>query len=257
MNFITTNTCRIITVKIRTESLILTKATPTGLSLIQTCERTFVHILERNDIALVILMIGNGTERSEDTRKRIIESAYDLFVSSGYHGTSMRNIAQDAGLSSVAGIYNHFVSKERVFARVVETYHPLVRVMESTENARGRTQHGLLKSMAKNMIESLWDDPGMLNLMLIEFVEHRGAHIEELRSVFLPQLMETAKKIRSKKGRLRRIDPETLSQSLLGFVFSQVFFGWVFDSTEQRDAKKLRRHLRLYLNGVLLPRKKK
>lgn len=204
----------------------------------------------------MILMTGSAIEGSGNTRKRIIDVSYDLFVRNGYHGTSMREIAQEAGLASVAGIYNHFVSKERIFAGVVEAYHPLVRVVESTKKARGRTQHGLLRSIARNMIEALMEDPGMLNLMLIEFVELKGAHIEELQSVFKPQLIEMIEKIRSKRGRLRRVDTETLSRSLLGFVFSQVFFGWVFDISQTRDPKQLRKHLRLYLNGVMLPKKK-
>lgn len=189
---------------------------------------------------------GSGT----GTRNRIVEAAYNLFVERGYHGTSMRDIADATGLSSVAGIYNHFLSKERVFAQVVEAYHPLVRVLESVGKARGRTQQGLIKSMARNMIESLRDEPGMLTLMLIEFVEHDGSHIEELRSVFEPQLMMIHQRIKSKKGRLRRMDPDIMTQSLLGFVFSRVFFGWIFDPPEKDEGKALRKHLQLYINGI-------
>ncbi len=197
--------------------------------------------------------MGRG-DVSTGTRNKIVEAAYGLFVDRGYHGTSMRDIASAAGLSSVAGIYNHFVSKERIFARTLEAYHPLVRVMESVSKARGRTQQGLMRSMANNMIESLRDDPGMLNLMLIEFVEHGGTHIDDLQSVFVPQLMQVYQRVKSKKGRLRRMNAETMTQSLLGFVFSRVLFEWVFGSSESTNPKVLRKHLQLYLNGVMKPK---
>jgi AcrR family transcriptional regulator len=201
-------------------------------------------------------MSRGAVDAAADTRKCIVEAAYTLFVRNGYHGTSMRMIADEAGLRSVAGIYNHFVSKERVFAQVVEAYHPLVRTLEPTEAARGRTQQGIVKSLAKHMIQSLLEDPGMFNLMLIEFVEHDGVHIDELRGVFMPQLVQMAKRVRAKKGRLRRMNPDILIQSLLGFVFSRVFFGWVFGDSEGVNRKDLGKHIDLYLNGVLKRKRK-
>ena len=198
-----------------------------------------------------MVMSRGVADAAVGTRKCIVEAAYALFVKHGYHGTSMRMIADEAGLHSVAGIYNHFVSKERVFAQVVEAYHPLVRTLESTEAARGRTQEGMVRSLAKHMIQSLLEDPGMFNLMLIEFVEHDGVHVDELRDVFMPQLVQLTRKVRAKRGRLRRMNPDTLIQSLLGFVFSRVFFGWVFRDAEGFNQKHLRRHIDLYLNGII------
>ena len=52
--------------------------------------------------------------RGEQTRNAILQAAHDLFVQQGYHGTSMRQIAKQAGLA-LGGLYNHFASKEDVF----------------------------------------------------------------------------------------------------------------------------------------------
>ena len=49
--------------------------------------------------------------RGERTRAEIIQAAHDLFIQQGYHGTSMRQIAGQAGIA-LGGLYNHFESKE-------------------------------------------------------------------------------------------------------------------------------------------------
>ena len=52
-------------------------------------------------------------------RDQILEAARKLFVERGYVATKMSDIAELAGLSK-GGVYFHFVSKEEVFAALVE-----------------------------------------------------------------------------------------------------------------------------------------
>jgi len=44
---------------------------------------------------------------------RVLEAALGLFADQGYHGTSIREIAREAGLS-VPGVYHHYRSKQEV-----------------------------------------------------------------------------------------------------------------------------------------------
>ncbi|MCA9515194.1 MAG: TetR/AcrR family transcriptional regulator [Myxococcales bacterium] len=50
-------------------------------------------------------------ERPRDTREAILEAALDLFVEGGYHGTSVPQIAERAGIAA-GTIYRHFEGKE-------------------------------------------------------------------------------------------------------------------------------------------------
>ncbi|MBF8283944.1 MAG: hypothetical protein HW378_2859, partial [Anaerolineales bacterium] len=63
------------------------------------------------------------TSRGEVTRTKLLEVAHGLFLENGFHGTSMRDIADAAGIA-VGGIYNHFSDKEAIFAAVLDAYHP-------------------------------------------------------------------------------------------------------------------------------------
>jgi AcrR family transcriptional regulator len=44
--------------------------------------------------------------QGEQTKSEITQVAYRLFLEQGYHGTSMRQIAQNSGIA-LGGIYNH------------------------------------------------------------------------------------------------------------------------------------------------------
>src|SRR5438552_7591915 len=53
------------------------------------------------------------TARAEDTRKRIYEAALELFRENGFEQTTMRDIAQEAGVALGAAYY-YFSSKEAI-----------------------------------------------------------------------------------------------------------------------------------------------
>jgi AcrR family transcriptional regulator len=52
------------------------------------------------------------------TAERIVDVAEDLFATQGYDGTSLRQIADQAGIQQ-PGLYNHFASKEALYEAVL------------------------------------------------------------------------------------------------------------------------------------------
>ena len=59
-------------------------------------------------------MTEEAQTKGEVTRLAIEDAAIELFLEHGYHATSMREIADHAGLA-LGGIYNHFKSKDEIF----------------------------------------------------------------------------------------------------------------------------------------------
>jgi AcrR family transcriptional regulator len=55
----------------------------------------------------------------ELTAERILDAAEALFAERGYEGASQRDVAERSGLSA-ASLYNHFPSKEALYAAVLE-----------------------------------------------------------------------------------------------------------------------------------------
>jgi TetR/AcrR family transcriptional regulator len=57
-----------------------------------------------------------------DTAQRILEAADELLCDVGFHGVSMRDVAERAGVNK-ASVFYHFNSKEELFERVLEGYY--------------------------------------------------------------------------------------------------------------------------------------
>ncbi len=79
-------------------------------------------------------------------RSRILGVATRRFVQSGFHGISMREIAEDVGLSKAA-LYYHFRDKESLFLAILddalERLSALMTECAAQPTARRRLQHML------------------------------------------------------------------------------------------------------------------
>src|SRR2546430_10753050 len=63
----------------------------------------------------------NQEERSERSRSQIMEAALKLFSHRGYGATSVRDIAEAAGVSK-GNVYHHFPDKETLFRALLDQY---------------------------------------------------------------------------------------------------------------------------------------
>ena len=57
--------------------------------------------------------------KQEDTKKRILEQALELFALNGYDSVSVGEIAKAVGIKAPS-LYNHFASKRAIFDAIVE-----------------------------------------------------------------------------------------------------------------------------------------
>jgi AcrR family transcriptional regulator len=57
--------------------------------------------------------------KGERTAERVLDAAEPLFAEHGYAGTSLRDIADAVGIR-IPSLYNHFDSKERLYAAVLD-----------------------------------------------------------------------------------------------------------------------------------------
>jgi len=76
--------------------------------------------------------------RSQETANRILTQAVRLFLEKGYHGTSIDDITQAAGLTKGA-LYWHFKNKEDLLKRIIEEYEKrfLDGMIQSVEGVNG------------------------------------------------------------------------------------------------------------------------
>lgn len=157
--------------------------------------------------------------KGELTRSAIIQAAHDLFITQGYHGTSMRQIARKAGLA-LGGIYNHFSSKEDIFTTVLMENHPILEMLPALENAEGETVEAFVHNAANQLMQSICRQPDFLNLMFIELVEFKSAHVHKIFETTLPRGLNMVERLAAREGKLREIPPPMLIRAFISLFFS-------------------------------------
>ncbi|HUO86172.1 MAG TPA: TetR/AcrR family transcriptional regulator [Thermoanaerobaculia bacterium] len=117
-------------------------------------------------------------EKSMVSVGRTLEAALELFSSQGFGGTSMRQIADEAGLS-VGNVYHHFPSKDAIFQRLLDQYwermlDPELRLNEVFARAAFPDD---LEEMASAIEEAVEVSRPYILLIYVDVIEFRGEHI--------------------------------------------------------------------------------
>ena len=162
---------------------------------------------------------GQPETKGERTRAALIEASYQLFLTRGYHGTSMRDIAQAAGIA-LGGIYNHFDTKEDIFLAMLVERHPFMNVVPALQSACGETVEALLSDAAARLIEALGQSQDLVGIMFIEQIEFNGKHISQMIKQYYPGLKEFVERLSQARGPLRPLPKLVLLRAFIGLFFS-------------------------------------
>lgn len=161
----------------------------------------------------------DALKKGDTTRLAIEDAAVELFMEKGYHATSMRQIAESAGLA-LGGIYNHFKSKEEIFEAIIIDKHPYKKVLPAILEAQGETAEDFMRNAAQISMIELKKQPYYLNLMFIEFVEFNGKHGAALLREIAPKVLPIFEKLIKSRKELRITNPAMLVRSFFGLILS-------------------------------------
>ena len=196
-----------------------------------------------------------SSNKSERTRRSILEASYSLFLDQGFHGTSMRQIARKSKLA-LGGIYNHFASKEEIFSAIIAERHPYHQIVPLLASAEGDTVDEFLSNAARLLVDALGENPDFLNIMLIEIVEFKAKHVPDLFETLFPQIIQIGMRLKSYDDQVRPIPVELMMRAFLGMFFSyyitQIMLAGLMPAGTQKDA--LNSFVDIFLNGIK-PRK--
>jgi AcrR family transcriptional regulator len=186
------------------------------------------------------------------SREKIIAAAYPLFLKQGYHATTIRQIAQQAGLT-MGGIYAHFENKEAIWMAVLIEKHPFHDILPAIEAARGETAAPLMRDAAHRMVASIGAKEDLLNLMFIEFVEFNGQHFQNLIPTLIPQFAQVGQRFSQMQGSLRPLPPLEIVRSFFGLFFSYFMTEMILGSQAKLlfTPQTLDHFVDIYLYGIL------
>ncbi len=125
----------------------------------------------------------NQIERSERSRAQILDTALKLFAHRGYGATSVRDIAEEAGLSK-GNVYHHFPDKESIFRALLDRYFDAMSTPDFPFNralATGTFPENL-EQMGRAARETVKAYRDYVALIYVDVVEFDGSHIRKFYS---------------------------------------------------------------------------
>ena len=120
-------------------------------------------------------------EKSERSRRAVLDAALYLFSHQGYRATSVREIAERAKVSTGA-LYHHFPDKERIFRALIAEYDEITRTtrfpfMRVLQESPGFPDN--LEELGFAARDSVRQFRGYLALVYVDVIEFGGTHIQD------------------------------------------------------------------------------
>lgn len=131
----------------------------------------------------------NQGERSQRSRKDILDGALRLFSHRGYGATSVNDIAAQAGVSK-GNVYHHFPDKESIFRALLDRYFQALSLPDFPFNRAlgGSSFPENLEELGHAARDTVRDYREYVALIYVDVVEFDGTHVrkfyEEMASRF-------------------------------------------------------------------------
>ena len=199
--------------------------------------------------------LKDAPTKGQTTRIAIEDAAIELFMKNGYHATSMRQIAEHAGLA-LGGIYNHFKSKDEIFEGIIVDKHPYKRILPLVLEAQGETAEDFLTNAMKIVVTELSREPYYLKLMMIEFVEFNGGHGAAMLKEITPKVLPVFGQIIKTRKNLRMTNPAMLMRIFFGMVMSYFITEMVVSNSvvsKLMPKNPMDVYVDVFLHGILKP----
>lgn len=161
----------------------------------------------------------------DNTEEKIRAVAKRLFTEKGFAGTTIREVAEEAGVN-VALLNYYFRSKEKLFTSIfIENFEEYSQELEAICHYEAISLEDRIRRFVNEVTEHLKNNPELPLFLLIEFKQNNVSLQEKFKanmhkfreSGFMKQLQEEAD-----KGHIRPIDPfqfEFLLNSLIAAPF--------------------------------------
>ena len=198
-----------------------------------------------------------------DTKEKILLTALQLFARDGYEAVSVRNIAEELGITKGA-LYRHYKNKRDIFDSIVDRmiqidaqrakeFQMLTETYDKMSDSYANTS---LEDIEKFTIEQLkfWteDSFALLFRRMLTLEQYRNAEMAELYSQCIVEgpvsYMEDLFRELTKKGVLKEENPRQLAVEYYAPLFLLIN---MFDNNGENEeyAQILRNHTKRFIQS--------
>ena len=189
----------------------------------------------------------------------IEEAALRLFIRQGYFGTSVRDIATQAGVS-IGNIYNYYSNKESIYVSLVKRYSErMLKLQAGLAPLLGKFDPDTLKQLAHAVREIVYSHPDYWRLMYIDVTEFGNRHFANSFRRLSANLEKLAGGYRSKELR-PGIDPALAYASIYLQFFTYFLVEKLFGGKQhlgRPEANAVDQIIDIFTHGAIVPAKVK
>ena len=164
-------------------------------------------------------------EKSERSRRGVLDAALHLFSRQGFRSTTVREIADRAGVS-VGNVYHHFPDKQAIFRALIDEYrelsattrHPFTRVL-----AGATLFPDNIEALGFAARDSVRQYRSYLTLVYVDVIEFGGTHVQEFYAELAVRFARHFDESADRAEIDRRLRPEVSPTSALLFATRMYF----------------------------------
>jgi TetR/AcrR family transcriptional regulator len=191
-----------------------------------------------------------------DRRRQLLESALDLFSRKGFGGTTTKEIAAAAGVTE-AIIFRHFASKQALYTAVLDYRHQSeetqVWLAETKSCMERNDDAGVMRAMARKILESYRRDPRLQRVLLFAALEGHEEGLDHNRQLAIPVFEQLCQYVarRQKAGALRDYDSGLVVAAMAGmtgyFAMMTHMFGFASSACDEEVVETF---TSILMNGI-------
>jgi AcrR family transcriptional regulator len=159
-------------------------------------------------------------------RQRILDQAQRLFTARGYHGVSIRDIAQACGLSNAA-LYYHFGSKRNLYFEVLKEHLATLNLCLQEAGAIEGTCRERLANMARTYAQMILEYQDTVQLLLRDLAQFEWEEILQMLpdlQALTPSPLAAVLEKGIASGEVRALDVHRVDIVLMGMISGLVAF---------------------------------
>lgn len=169
--------------------------------------------------------MSDSSSKGDQARAEILDAARRLFLSQGYHGTSMRAIAQEAGNRAVAGLYNHFPTKEAIFQALITERNPYNTLFDLLEGTLDQvsTAPDFVHAALREIMHVMPQYFDFFQLVEIDLREFNGENIGRLLlNIGFPRVLSLFARLQSLPGLKPSLNPVVIMRIMASLMIGYI-----------------------------------
>jgi AcrR family transcriptional regulator len=194
-------------------------------------------------------------KRSDETEKKIIQAALEIFVRKSYHGTSVEEITQKVGLTKGA-LYSHFRSKGELLLRIIDEFRScfIGGMIKAVEQCPGNALDRINRLITFNAQFAVDNQDLCVFLTFLTTELHADVDFEPaLKGVYREYRKVVTEIIRQgiRQGLIKNsLDPEVAALTFMA-MHDGVLHQWVLNRNQLDGQLYVRTFREIFLRGIL------